>query len=166
MSDIEKDTQPKKKRGGLAFLFIAPLALAGAGGIGAYVMGMVTPPGDRAAEAAVGEGLDAAEVDPNEIAFVTLPDLLVNLNVTGNRLRFLKFSASLEVADAEEAEQVTRLVPRIADNIHAYLRAVQVGELGGPDAVYRVKRDLLARVNQVVRPLQVRDVLVGEMLIQ
>jgi flagellar FliL protein len=97
---------------------------------------------------------------------VTLPDLLVNLNVKGNRLRFLKFAAALEVIDQAAADRVTKLAPRITDNIHAYLRAVEVEDLGGPDAVYRVKRDLLARVNQVVRPLRVRDVLMKEMLIQ
>lgn len=164
MSDAE-DVGPSKKKGRKLLLLILPLLLVLAGGVAAYMMGMVPLPGDTAAEAATVEDLEK-EVDPNDIVFVTLPDLLVNLNVTGNRLRFLKFAAALEVIDQEAADQVTKLTPRITDNIHAYLRAIEVEELGGPDAVYRVKRDLLARVNQVVRPLRVRDVLIKEMLIQ
>lgn len=54
------------------------------------------------ADAAVSED-DALELDPGSVVLVDLPELVVNLNVTGTRLRFLKFAATLEVGSEEEA---------------------------------------------------------------
>ena len=39
-------------------------------------------------------------------------------------------------------------------------------ELAGPDGVYRIKEDLLVRINDTIQPAIVRDVLVKEMLVQ
>ena len=167
MSEAEAKEQPKKKGGKkLVFLVLVPLLLALCGGAAAMLLGVVPSPLSGEAEAGPNPA-DAAPVDdPTKVVFVDLPDILVNLNVSGRRLRFLKFVAALEVRDQEEALLIEQFMPRITDNVHAYMRAIQAEELGGPEAVYRVKRDLLARVNQVVRPAAVRDVLIKEMLVQ
>ena len=47
-----------------------------------------------------------------------------------------------------------------------YLRAMRPEELQGSEGVYRIKEELLARTNDAIRPAQVRDVLVREMLVQ
>lgn len=167
MSEADEASKPAKRGRKLIFLIVVPLVLALCGAGAAIFLGVVPMPFGDDAEAAVS---DEAEVeppfDPSTVVFVDLPELLVNLNVTGQRLRFLKFAAALEVRDEQDAEAVRQFVPRIADNIHAYMRAIQLEELAGPDAVYRVKRDLLARVNQVLQSVEVRDVLIKEMLVQ
>lgn len=163
---MSEQSRPNRKRGRkLLLLVFLPLMLALGGAAAAVMLGVDFKSLVTGAGAAVAED-DAPGLDPASVVFVDLPELLVNLNVTGARLRFLKFAATLEVGSEEEAALVKQFVPRITDNVHAYLRAVQVEELGGPDALYRVKRDLLARVNQEVRPVRVRDVLIKEMLVQ
>ncbi|HEX5796455.1 MAG TPA: flagellar basal body-associated FliL family protein [Geminicoccaceae bacterium] len=139
------------------------LVLAGGGGGAAYVTGMV-PPGLHAAGDAADEAAMAG--DPADVVFVELPDLLINLNSSGARLRFLKIATALEVDSEEQAETVRRLVPRILDSYHMYLRAVRPEELQGSEGMYRIKEELLARTNDAIRPAEVRDVLVREMLVQ
>ena len=147
-------------------LVVLPLLLAVGGGAGAWFLGLI-PSAASPAEAAVEDGTPGVTApDPQDIVFVDLPDLLVNLDLNGRRLRFLKFAAALEVVGQPNADLVRQFVPRITDNIHSYLRAIRVDELAGAEAVYRIKRDLLTRVNQVVKPVTVRDVLVKEMLVQ
>jgi flagellar FliL protein len=159
-----QDAGPKKKSGKLVLIMLATLILLGGGGAAAVFMGLI--PLGTEADAAEAQGeMVPPPPDPSEIIFVDLPEVLVNLNVTGSRLRFLKFGAALEVAGEEQAELVRQFVPRIADNIHMYLRAVEPEELAGPDGVFRVKRDLLSRINQV-SPAHVRDVLIKDMLVQ
>jgi flagellar FliL protein len=58
------------------------------------------------------------------------------------------------------------MTPRILDNLHLYLRSVQPEELAGPDGVYRIKEDLIVRINDTIQPASIRDVLVKEMLVQ
>ncbi|MGI9503478.1 MAG: flagellar basal body-associated FliL family protein, partial [Geminicoccaceae bacterium] len=66
----------------------------------------------------------------------------------------------------EMAEIVRQMTPRILDNLHLYFRSVAPEELAGPDGVYRIKEDLLVRINDTIQPASVRDVLVKEMLVQ
>lgn len=172
MSDENQETPPPKRgKRKLFLLVVLPLALLLLGGAGAagYLMGVVPksmPPGTASAETPDDAMPPQPQVDPSEIVFVNLPELLVNLNVAGKRLRFLKFSAALEVIGEDDAEVVRRFVPRVSDNIHLYLRALRIEELSGAEGVYRIKKDLLTRINQIVRPAEVREVLVKEMLVQ
>jgi len=153
----------------LVFLVVLPLVvLTAIGGAAAYFMGALPVEQLLAADAAPTEaGVEPdAEIDPSEIVFVNLPEILVNLDLAGKRMRFLKFTAAIEVLGEDEAEIVRRFVPRITDNMHLYLRSLQPEELSGAEGVYRIKKDLLARINQVVQPARVRDILVREMLVQ
>jgi flagellar FliL protein len=159
----EPEAKPRSGRKWKLILMIGlPLLLLLGGGGAAYVMGMVPPVGGKVESAGSTEQIE----DPSEIAFVDLPDLLVNLNVSGQRLRFLKLTASLEVHGADQAAIVRQLVPRILDSFQLYLRAIRPEELQGSEGAYRIKEDLLARTNAAVRPAEVRDVLVREMLVQ
>ena len=52
-------------------------------------------------------------------------------------------------------------------NFQVYLRELRVeDELSGSAGVYRLKEELLARVNAAVEPINVTDVLFKEMLVQ
>jgi flagellar FliL protein len=141
------------------------------GGTAAYFMGFI-PVGEEAEASEGSAAVEVAEAEeeppvmPANVVFVDLPDLLLNLNVTGKRLRFLKVVASLEVASEEQAEIVRQMTPRILDNLHLYFRSVQPDELAGPDGVYRIKEDLLVRINDTIGPARIRDVLIKEMLVQ
>ncbi|MGI9416247.1 MAG: flagellar basal body-associated FliL family protein [Geminicoccaceae bacterium] len=152
----------------LIIMIVVPVLLLVGGGAGAYFMGVFSSEeaGEAMAEEAPPPGEMEPPVMPEDVVFVDLPDLLLNLNVTGKRLRFLKVVTSLEVASEEMAEIVRQMTPRILDNLHLYFRSVAPEELAGPDGVYRIKEDLLVRINDTIQPAMVRDVLVKEMLVQ
>ena len=153
-------------------MIVVPVVLLLGGGAGAYFMGVfsgeeVEAGGEAMAQEPESEPEDEGPpVMPENIVFVDLPDLLLNLNVTGKRLRFLKVVTALEVSSEEMAEIVRQMTPRILDNLHLYFRSVSPEELAGPDGVYRIKEDLLVRINDTIQPAKVRDVLVKEMLVQ
>jgi len=158
----------------LIIMIVVPVLLLVGGGAGAYFMGVFGGEevaaeeldADAEAEAEIEVAEAVIPVMPEDIVFVDLPDLLLNLNVTGKRLRFLKVVTALEVANEETAEVVRQMTPRILDNMHLYFRSVRPEELAGPDGVYRIKEDLLVRVNDTIEPASVRDVLIKEMLVQ
>lgn len=154
----------------LIIMIVLPVLLLVGGGAGAYFMGVFSGEEVAAEELGTEAELEMAEavipVMPDDIVFVDLPDLLLNLNVTGKRLRFLKVVTALEVVNEEMAEIVRQMTPRILDNLHLYFRSVRPEELAGPDGVYRIKEDLLMRINDTIEPASIRDVLVKEMLVQ
>jgi flagellar FliL protein len=105
-----------------------------------------------------------AEAPP--AVYFDVPDLLVNLNTTGRKPSFLKLSVSLELERAEDLPRLQAVMPRIIDNFQVYLRELRVEDLRGSGGIYRLREELLARVNAAAAPVKVVDVLFKEMLVQ
>ena len=58
------------------------------------------------------------------------------------------------------------VVPRVIDNFQTYLRELRVDDLNGSAGLYRLREELLTRVNVAVQPAKVNAILFKEMLIQ
>jgi flagellar protein FliL len=107
----------------------------------------------------------AEEAAPQAV-FYDLPDLLVNLNTNGRKASFLKLSVSLELESKDDVPRLQAVMPRIIDNFQVYLRELRVEDLRGSGGIYRLREELLARVNDAAAPVKVVDVLFKEMLVQ
>ena len=92
--------------------------------------------------------------------------MLVNLNTGDRRQSFLAISVSLELASGTDLAHIEQVMPRIVDNFQIYLRELRIDDLRGSAGLYRLREELLRRVNDAVRPVRVRDVLFREMLVQ
>lgn len=103
---------------------------------------------------------------PEEVHFFDLPEMLVNLNTGGNKTTFLKVKVSLEISGVEVVPRLETLLPRVIDNFQVYLRELRLEDLNGSAGLFRLKQELLMRVNRAVDPIQVSDVLFREMLVQ
>ena len=106
------------------------------------------------------------KVEKKATVFFDVPELLVNLNTTGTRVAFLKITVSLELEKPEDVARIKEVMPRILDNFQVYLRELRLDDLRGSAGIYRLREELLARVNAAVAPVKVRDILFKEMLVQ
>ncbi|MCH8110604.1 MAG: flagellar basal body-associated FliL family protein [Proteobacteria bacterium] len=139
----------------LAGVPVLLLLLAGGAFMGGFIGG---PGGDE--EHAEEEG------PPPEIHFFDLPEMLVNLNTGSNRTTFLKVKVSLEIEGAEAVPVLENLLPRVLDNFQVYLRELRIEDLNGSAGLFRLKQELLMRINRAVDPIRVTDVLFREILVQ
>lgn len=149
----------KKKRGKRAILFIiigVVLLLVLGGGGAAYFFLFA---GKHHEE-------EVKPPPPKVTVFYDLPDILVNLNSSGRQASYLKLKVSLEHNDPLATPKLNELLPRIIDNFQIYLRELRPDDLVGSAGLYRLKEELLIRVNQAVAPIKINDVLFKEMLIQ
>lgn len=190
------DDQAKKRRlsGKVLVLFVAlpVLVLLGGGGAAFMLLGGGSTGEAQAASSSDaakedeghGGGHGEAEADDSgghgggaasfgkvtyagsDLIFYELPDMLVNLNTDGRQPRYLKIRVALEFGDRSIVQRVEKVMPRIVDHFQVYLRELRREDLQGSAGVYRLKEELMIRVNQSVRPARVRDVLFKEMLIQ
>jgi len=152
---------PSKPPGKKIVMIAAPIVLLLiGGGVGAYMfLG-----GEDPEEAAQAEQKQPEE--PLQLIFYDVPDIMVNLNDTGRKSTFLKLSISLEVDRASTEEILKEQLPRIIDNFQLYLRQLRLEDLSGSAGMFRLKEELLRRVNQTVAPAKVNDVLFKEVLVQ
>lgn len=98
--------------------------------------------------------------------FIEMTDMLVNLNTGERRATLLKLGITLEIAHKEEEKEVKEAMPRIVDAFQVYLRELKVDDLRGSAGVYRLREELLMRVNAATAPVKVKDVLIKEFLVQ
>lgn len=101
-----------------------------------------------------------------DAVFFPLEEVIVNLNTGGRQSTFLKIKISLELADAGDISRIETVMPRIMDNFQVYLRELRIEDLKGAAGMYRLREELLTRVNIAAAPAKINDVLFKEMLVQ
>lgn len=139
------------------------LGIAGAGG-GFYASssGLLFGHGESAGADLHGEPEAQAEPLP-DIAFVEIEPITISL--TGNKyVRHLRFRSQLEVNGAYQAD-VELLLPRIVDVLNSYLRALDVTEFEEPQALTKLRGQMLRRVQVVAGQGRIRDLLVMEFVL-
>ena len=65
-----------------------------------------------------------------------------------------------------DAEQVEKMLPRVVDSLQFYLREMRLEEIQGSVGTYRLKEEIHTRLNRILAPVKVNDVLFKEILIQ
>jgi flagellar FliL protein len=110
---------------------------------------------------------EAVAPPPKPPSYVEVPDMLVNLiGMPGERVQYLKVKIVLEVKEEKQVEAIKPSMPRVTDIFQTYLRELRPGDLNGSAGLFRLKEDLMRRVNAAVSPNQVSAVLFKEVVIQ
>jgi len=177
----------KKKMSGkklVLFIILPAVLVLGGGGAAAYML-LFKGGGEQHAEADAGHGKgkakgghggEVAEAVPGpngtmishgeDVVFVALPEMLVNITAADGRPAYLKLKLTLEAPDDATVASLGEHIPRVTDQFNGFLRELRTDDLAGSAGAYRLRLELLRRVNLVIAPLQVNAVLIEEMLVQ
>ena len=98
--------------------------------------------------------------------YLDLEEVLVTLRSQDSNQRFLKLSISLELEKSSDENLIKTVMPRLIDSFQVFLRELRIEELEGSQGVYRVKEELLDRVNQIIKPAKVKDLLFRDLFVQ
>lgn len=158
----EEDEEEGAKKGGKKKLIIiggSVLLLLITGGAGVFFSGLLD------------EMLGFEEEDTGIIilegkVFYKLEDITLNLNPEGPKSRFMKLGLTLVLLNEEDIVRIESRIPRIIDNVTAYMRELKPEELAGSANFYRVRENLLMRVQVAVAPVKVTSILFNSALIQ
>lgn len=164
--ELEDGLEKKKFSGKKMILIIVPVLLLLVGGGAAYMfMG-----GEEEHEVVLdeeGNPIVAVQEDAEalELLFYDIEPMLVNLTSAGGKSAYLKLSVTLEVDKQSSVQELEVNLPRIVDNFQVYLRELRLEDINGSAGMFRLKEELLIRVNETIYPTRVNDVLFKEMLI-
>lgn len=98
--------------------------------------------------------------------YYPLPEFTVNLSGNEDRPQYLRMKIALEASDRAAIDAVEPRLPRIVDIFQVYLRELRPSDLEGSAGLYRLREELVRRVNMTIAPRAVEDVLFQEVLIQ
>ena len=160
--DDDEEGEDGPKKGGKKKLIIiggSVLLLLILGGAGVFFSGLLD------------EMLGVEEEDSGVIilegkVFYKLDDITLNLNAKGPKSRFLKLGLTLVLLKEEDIVRIESRIPRIIDNVTAYMRELKPEEMTGSANFYRVRENLLMRVHVAVAPVKVTEILFSSVLIQ
>ncbi|HWL84038.1 MAG TPA: flagellar basal body-associated FliL family protein [Roseomonas sp.] len=111
-------------------------------------------------DAAPEEGAAAAALPlPGKPSFVEFPEMTLSLP-NGGRPRQLRLKLAVEINGDPVLVQADLLSPRIYDSLVLYLRTLHDSEMEGALAMDRLRGDLHRRLDLVLGPGRVRDVLI------
>jgi flagellar protein FliL len=165
-AEAEVGTEAPAKKG-IPKLFIiigaAVVVLLLAGG-GLFFFLSSSGGGEAAGAGAHGE---AAAVESHDTFIFNLQPMMVNLNSEGGgNPSFMKLTIALEVADEHMMTEIQPRLAKVIDAFQVYLRELRKSDLEGSAGIYRLKEELLRRVNLAIYPAHVESVLFKEILVQ
>lgn len=154
---VEAPVKGKRK---LVIIIAAVLLIAGIGA-GLFFSGML------------GGGKKEAKKEKKTVveavakpAYYDLQPFIVNLSAGSGKTSFLKMSVTLELKDDAAKAVVDANKPRILDTFNTYLRELRPTDLSGSAGIYRLREELIARINRTVEEGLVKDILFKEIIIQ
>ena len=159
--DDDGGKAPAKAGGGkkkLIMIAAAAVILTGAG-VGGYMF--MKGKSDSAEKS-------AAASAKKKTVFLDLPEMTVNLAGAPGQDRpvYLKLKVSLELEDQKAVTDIQPLMPRVVDNFQIFLRELRPADLEGSAGLYRLKEELVRRVNAAVYPARVEAILFKDLLVQ
>ncbi|WP_375597022.1 flagellar basal body-associated FliL family protein [Devosia sp. Naph2] len=164
-AEAEADTEAPAKKG-IPKLFIiigaavVVLLLAGGG-----LFFFLSSSGGEADAHGDGHAATAA-AELHDTFIFNLPPMMVNLSSEEGNQAFMKLTIALEVADEHMMTEIQPRLAKVIDAFQVYMRELRKSDLEGSAGIYRLKEELLRRVNLAIYPAHVESVLFKEILVQ
>ena len=155
--DEKASGKGKSKLRLLLMILVPVIALSALGGGVVWYFGLTEPAATTA----------KSEKPAPKMLYYDLPEMVVNLSGDNKRrVQYLKLKVSLETVDPMALKALGPAMPRVLDVFQVYLRELRVTDLEGSAGVFRLKEELLRRVNLAIHPHQINRVLFKEIIVQ
>ncbi len=110
-----------------------------------------------------GKAVEKAEA---KSIYFDLPEMTVNLSATSERPQYLRVKITLEMTDSAVIDAVKTAQPRVIDAFQVHLRELRSVDLEGSAGIYRLREELMRRINLAIAPSKIRAVLFKEIVVQ
>ncbi|MGV8854061.1 MAG: flagellar basal body-associated FliL family protein [Devosia sp.] len=165
-AEADDGAAPKK---GIPKLFliigaVAVVVLLG-GGAAFLMLSSGTAEAEHAGADAAADG-HGGTIEAAHTFIFNLPPMVINLNNEGTGEAFMKLTVALEVANEAMMLEIQPRMAKVVDAFQVYLRELRKSDLEGSAGIYRLKEELLRRVNVAIYPSRVESVLFKEILVQ
>jgi flagellar FliL protein len=154
----EAGDKPKRGKKSLIIVAAALLVLGGGGG-GAYFFLL----GGSHAPAEGEHGAVAEAEEQAAPVFYEMPEIVIRLD--GGQGKYLKLATVLDLAGEHTPEEIKAVEPRLLDQMQTYLIELKPDDIRGTAGMYRMRQELLRRINDAV-PGSTRDVLFKTIILQ
>lgn len=98
-------------------------------------------------------------------AFYDMDEMVVNLLAQGSKKHYLRISMSMRFTSNNNREAITKNMPAIQDAVFIFLKELRASDFSSSGSTLLMKEELTKRINKVIYPAEVKEVLFKEILI-
>ena len=108
----------------------------------------------------------AAAVLAVKPVIVDVPDIVTNLDNGLHREVFIRVKAKIVVSSTADQAVLNANMPEILDALQTYLRSMRPEEIHDGEGTYRLREALMNRVDIIVAPARIMNILFTQLLVQ
>jgi len=158
-----QEAAPRKRRGRSLFWLLVLVILLGGGAAAAWQF--VPGVADTTRSLLGHHEQVASTASSSKPVFIDLPEMALTLP-NGGQPRQMRIKLSVELDPGASVQQATdALSPRVYDALLTYLRTLRDGEVDGGLGLDRLRADLYRRLELVVGPGIIHDVLITSLVL-
>lgn len=99
--------------------------------------------------------------------FIPMDEITVNLRQgVENTPSWLKIKVTLEVHGKGNEEVVKNMLPKIVDIFQTYLKELRKSDLDGSFGIYKIKDEMMLRINTILYPAKIEEILFQDFMMQ
>lgn len=104
-----------------------------------------------------------SEINAN--TYIDLEPMVINLASSSAKQNYLKLTMTLQFTSDVETKVAQVKLPNIIDSFQTFLREIRANDLTGSGSMLQLKEELTKRVNKVIYPVVIENILFKEMLV-
>ena len=108
---------------------------------------------------------EIAEIPSLQNYFFEMDELNVNISGSKNRAFDMKIGITIYLSNEEEFSIVKNNVPIINDSFQVFLRSLKKDDIEGATGLIYLKEELVKRINKILYPVQIKDILIRNITI-
>jgi flagellar FliL protein len=97
--------------------------------------------------------------------FFELPEITTNLAPNNDKESWIKFAMTLQLENSKDQDALDKKIPMIKDSIIVFLREIRSSDLASSGGSMMLKTELLKRINKIMYPIILKDILFREILL-
>lgn len=98
--------------------------------------------------------------------FIPIEEVTVNLRTNDDSHSWLRVKVTLEVHGKNNYDVAVKMMPKIIDVFQTYLKELRKTDLDGSFGIYKMKDEMLMRINTMLYPAQIEGVFFQEIIMQ
>lgn len=144
-------------------MIIVPIILIIAGAIYFYLFVLSAPKKKEGAEGDQQKKKPAISLEQN--AYFDLDPITVALSPSGSQREYLRLDLTLQVSSEEESKAIVEKVPMIKDSLIVFLRSLRATDFNSSSSTIYLKEEITKRINRIIAPISVKEVLFQEITV-
>lgn len=103
---------------------------------------------------------------PHEMGYTfDLPEITTNLAPGDGKKTWIKIAITVQLENSKDQATLDKKLPVIKDGIIVFLREVREADLSSSGGSMMLKKELVKRLNKILYPVIIKDVLLREMVL-